>query len=249
MTVNKKSTSSNDISSKLREYVHKEMHKKNMRNMFKTIHRMRVVINMSQEQKKQVIMGMGFGFHMVKKMKRVTHLQNSFQNIFLLVFVPFMIPPAVVLGLPLLLLALPILCFGMTFSMLNAKKEERLRLNKRKVEPLKRSDTFRKLRSGLQKRMSTKSLPKRSISFRAGGTKEDLKSNASEEPSLASTSITGGTNDDRSCGLGPRELSDSEPQTISPMENDFSKKSKRRFLPKRRVTFTFTSRSSVRSSQ
>lgn len=161
----------------LREAVHKEMHKKYMKDMFKSVHQMRKVASMTPEQQRQAFLGIGVGVSMAAKRmneKKVV-ISNRVKILLAIVVVPVFLPLIVVFGLPLLLLGLPLIAFVTTLLTLNAKANAVLNMNKREKTLQRNQSRFANMyksfygtnnNPALDDGEEKKQSPSRSFSFR-----------------------------------------------------------------------------------
>jgi len=91
------------------------------------------LLHMDPEQTKQFVLGTSVLTHVLSKYSSTGMLvNNGMRQIIGLVVLPFCIPPAIVVGVPLLVFLFPMLLLGTTLHALNAKANRIMEENKRK---------------------------------------------------------------------------------------------------------------------
>jgi hypothetical protein len=118
-----------DASSKahatLQAKLYKLSHKKFMTPIFKNLHRFRMIASFSPQQMKNFIFGVAVSMHLFTHYsKRGGQVHADLKRIFLLVFLPFMMPAFVVLGIPFLLFMAPLLLVSTAFTGLNRQAKQ-----------------------------------------------------------------------------------------------------------------------------
>ncbi|CAB9496312.1 expressed unknown protein [Seminavis robusta] len=104
----------------LQAKLHKLAHKKFMRPIWKNLKNIRKWANFTPQEMRQFILSIALVMHVFTKYnKRGERVHSDLKKLFFMIFVPFIMPPTIVLGIPFLMVTTPILLLVIAFSGLN----------------------------------------------------------------------------------------------------------------------------------
>jgi hypothetical protein len=116
---------------------------KGLHDVLKTWWRFKRVISMDQERQKRALLSMAVIAHFLRRNKRGAKLHSGLAKVMALVLVPFMVPPAIVLGVPVLVLFLP--CFILLWAILTLNRAaKKVLLQNRRVQKQPSKGSFSK---------------------------------------------------------------------------------------------------------
>jgi hypothetical protein len=146
---------------------------KSLHSVLKTWWMFKRIIKMDQEKQKQWILSLAIVAHVIGRNKRGAKLQTGLAKIMALVFLPFMVPPAIVLGVPALVLFLPQFALVWAILTLNRSAKKVLLQNRRVTkQPTKGNLSQRLFRHIFFRKVSHSSISKNS-SIRTGKDAKD----------------------------------------------------------------------------
>ena len=173
----------------VRKRVHKVTHQKWMRPIWKNLLLAKRIAAFTPAQMRQFVMGVTLTLHLFTNYnKRGGQVHAQLRSVFMVVVVPFMIPPVLVLGIPLLLFFGPFLLLAIAITTLNRKRDEQCLQEWQRIHGASRSSsssstTTRAWEKQQQQEQSSsssllKSLSRKSSSFFGGGSSKSLGSSS-----------------------------------------------------------------------